>query len=233
MSNNSLSEKPEWAALQAHGQELESSSISALFKADPKRFEHFHRQACGLVYDYSKQRVTSKTIEKLCALAHACDLEGWREKMISGRAINTSENRPVLHMALRGSLGEGLEIDGENVSHFVQENLALIRKFSEEVRADEKLTDVIVVGIGGSDLGPRLVYEALEPCPEAPRLHFLSTMDGAPLDRVLRTVAPENALVILSSKSFGTDETLTHAHILKDWLAKPERLYAVTGNIQR
>lgn len=237
MSNNVLTQRPEWAALQAHKDEIAALHLRDMFAADAARFDKFHITLEGLLFDYSKHNITDETLEKLCALAKACDVEDRRDAMVSGAAINISENRAALHMALRGSTDDDLVVDGENVTDFVDGALSQIKSVSAEIRTNSQITDVVNIGIGGSDLGPRMVYKALKPRSDGPNVYYISNVDGAALDQRLKTLNPANTLFIIASKTFTTLETLSNAQTAKNWLlgsidedALCNHLIAVTAN---
>jgi len=241
MSNDTLTQRPEWTALQKHKDEISSLHLRDLFASDPARFDKFHINLAdtqgSLLFDYSKHNVTDETLEKLCHLAKACDVEGRRNALFSGEAVNTSENRAALHMALRGSTDKTLVLNGENVEAFVDDVLSQMKNVSTDVRANSQITDIVNIGIGGSDLGPRMVYKALKPHADGPNVYYISNVDGAALVQRLETLKPENTLFIISSKTFTTLETLTNARSAKDWLLKSidedalcNHLIAVTAN---
>lgn len=237
MSSRILTERPEWQALQDHFNEMVPLPLHDLFANDPRRFERFHLGLEGVVFDYSRNHVTEKTRDLLCALARACDVEGWRDRMLAGEPLNTSENRAVLHMALRGSAPQGVEIEGESVNDFVRDTLELIESISRRVRDNPSITDVVNIGIGGSDLGPRMMCRALSPYADGPRLHFVSNVDGGSLSLLLESLNRENTLFIIASKTFTTLETLTNAAAARDWLLEkfpPEQAFehflTVTAN---
>ena len=239
MSNNSLTKMPEWSALSAHQRELKEDHIKDYFEQDAARFEKFHLTLNGLLFDYSKHKLRDETVPMLCALAKARGLEEMRGKMFGGERLNASENRAVLHTALRGSTDPSLEIDGENISEFVETTLEQVKTLSEEIRKNPKITDVINIGIGGSDLGPRTVYKALLPHADGPNLHFISNIDGRALESRLNGLRPENTALIITSKSFVTLETITNAETVKKWFltaldeeALSERLFAISTNIE-
>ncbi len=243
MSNNTphsfLTETPEWVALELHKQDLENTSISGFFAKDPKRFDTFSLRCDGLLFDFSKHKLNDKTISLLCDLAKARDIEGWRARMLAGADINGSEGRAVLHCALRGSTKTKIKIEGESVPQFVEDTLKTIKRISEDIRKNPKITDVINIGIGGSDLGPRMVYKAMRAFADGPRVHFISNVDGRALLNRLEGLKPENTALIITSKTFTTLETLTNAHTSKDWFLErlnkselAERFFAVTTNIE-
>jgi glucose-6-phosphate isomerase len=222
MSNKALADRPEWAALARHRAEMEGVRILDLFRQDPERFSRCSLSLPGVMFDYSKHRITGETMGKLCALARACGVEERREAMYSGKIINASESRAVLHMALRGSQPAGLKTAGahqeEDVAAFVSDTLAQMRRISETIRADAAITDIVHIGIGGSDLGPAMVCHALAPLADGPRIHFLPNVDGQCADGIMRTLKPENTALIVASKTFSTLETMTNAHTLRRWM---------------
>jgi glucose-6-phosphate isomerase len=237
MSNKRLTARPEWKAIHSHRKVLESAHIADFFKDNGQRFSQFSQSIAGLLFDYSKNRINAETIEKLVSLAKACDLEGQRDALFQGAIINITENRAALHMALRGSFPSGLEINNENVSDFVRITLAHIKILSQKIRKDKKITDVIHIGIGGSDLGPRMVCRALAPHANGPDIHFLPNIDGQAFSDLTKKLNPKNTLVIIVSKTFTTLETMSNASSVKDWMASAlsakklkERLIGVTMN---
>lgn len=225
MSDNPM-KKPEWAVLEADYERLKNVSIRDLFAADEKRFGKFSLRIDGLLFDYSKNRITEKMLGNLLALARACDLEGWRARMFGGEKINTTENRAVLHTALRARKDTVIEVDGENVVPFVHEVLGRMKDFSDSVRSGawkghtgKALRHIVNIGIGGSDLGPYMVCEALKPY-TAPHIdmHFVSNVDGTHLSETLKKIDPEQTLFIVASKTFTTQETMANAGAAKAWL---------------
>ncbi|MFP5381202.1 MAG: glucose-6-phosphate isomerase [Gammaproteobacteria bacterium] len=211
--------------LQAHQTELAHVHMRDLFAADPQRFERFSLQVGDLLLDYSKNRITAETMRLLMRLAQDADVAGWRERMFNGEKINNTENRAVLHVALRNRSNRPVVVDGEDVMPKVNAVIARMGAFAEQVRSGEwrgytgeRITDVVNIGIGGSDLGPQMVYQALKPY-RHPRLkvHFISNVDGAHVKETLETLNPETTLFIVSSKTFTTQETMTNAHYARDW----------------
>ncbi|MGB0719762.1 MAG: glucose-6-phosphate isomerase [Bdellovibrionales bacterium] len=227
------------AALQSHADRMADVHIRDLFAADPKRFDSMHCVLDGVLFDYSKHRVTDETLDLLVALARDCDIESARDALFSGEAINTSETRAVLHPALRGSVRDNVCVNDENVSRFVAEILQRIKKISNDIRNNSDITDVISIGIGGSDLGPRMVCEALRDHANGPQVHFLSNIDGHRLARMMRALNPEHTVFIIASKTFTTLETMTNAATLFAWMQRrlsddgaSAHFYAVTENEQ-
>ncbi|MEZ5918855.1 MAG: glucose-6-phosphate isomerase [Alphaproteobacteria bacterium] len=236
MPSNGLTDSPEWKALQEHACGASAIRTRALFEQDPERFDKFHIALDGLLFDYSKHPVTVETMTRLIALARAAELESWRDKMFAGAQINTTEDRAVLHTALRHSAPEGLEVDGENVAGFISNTHEHMRRYSESIRREGLIRDVVVIGIGGPNLGPNLVYEALSGPAGAPRVHFVSNIDGTHITQTLEPLSPDHTLFIISSKTFKTLETLENAQTAKGWLddfqpgLSREHMAAVTTN---
>ncbi len=238
MPNNSITSLPEWAALQNHYEETKNTTVHDLFQGMDNRFDIFHKEIKGLLFDYSKQRVSQKTMDLLMSFARARDLEGWREKMFNGDHINLTEDRAVLHIALRGSVAKSLMVDGENVSHFVRDTLKQIEHLSNLIRENDEITDVVNLGVGGSDLGARLVCNALCDHADGPRMHFLANVDGHKIARLLTQLKPRNTVFLISSKSFGTLETMVNAQTIRAWFIDsydeskiPQHFYAISNNI--
>ena len=211
--------------------------MKALFDQEPARFESFSASIPGFLFDYSKHKITTETKDALMELARARGIENRRDAMFSGKNVNGSENRPALHVALRGSCSKDLEIDGENVSDFVNATLQRMEALSETIRSNPNITDVVNIGIGGSDLGPRMAYKALRPHSNGPNIYFISNVDGSALHQRLQKLKAENTLFIISSKTFTTLETLTNSNTARDWLlesideeALGNHLIAITAN---
>jgi glucose-6-phosphate isomerase len=223
---SALTRSPAWQALAAHKASIDAVSMRALFAADPQRFARMSGEACGLFIDWSKHRITDETIALLLALARQADVEGWRDRMFAGERINGTEGRAVLHTALRNRSGRPVTVDGKDVMPDVLAVLARMRDFTDRVRGGawkghtgETITDLVNIGIGGSDLGPVMVTEALRPygSPEL-RTHFVSNVDGTHIAEILRRVDPARTLFIVASKTFTTQETLTNARTARTWL---------------
>lgn len=214
----------EWADVMRHAKG--HGDIRALFAADPERFSRFSASACGLFFDYSKTCLTTESLGALLALARSVELEAKRDAMFAGQPINITENRAVLHTALRAPVGAVIKVDGHNVVPDIHATLERFLAFAEMVRsgacaaADGKaFTDVVNIGIGGSDLGPAMVTLALAPYHDGPRLHFVSNIDGADLADTLRGLDPARTLFIVASKTFTTVETMVNARSARAWLA--------------
>jgi glucose-6-phosphate isomerase len=221
-----LTQSPAWRALADHRERLARSSIRELFARDRERAERFSLEAAGVYVDYSKNLVTDETLVLLTTLAREAGVEERRRAMFAGERINVTEDRPVLHVALRERAGTRIMVDGEHVSPKVSAVLARMRRFTDAVRegawrghTGRAITDVVNIGIGGSDLGPRMVCEALKPyARNGLTMHFVSNVDGADIAEVLQAVNPETTLFVISSKTFTTRETLLNAHTARSWL---------------
>jgi glucose-6-phosphate isomerase len=217
--------RPVCRQLKAHQAAMAAVHMRDLFASDPQRFERFSLQAGDLLLDYSKNRITDETMSLLVRLAGEADVAGWRERMFSGEKINNTENRAVLHVALRNRSNRQVIVDGEDVMPNVNAVIERMGAFAEKVRSGEwrgysgeRITDVVNIGIGGSDLGPQMVVQALKPY-RHPRLkvHFISNIDGAHVKEALEALNPETTLFIVSSKTFTTQETMTNAHTARAW----------------
>jgi glucose-6-phosphate isomerase len=215
-----------WRALEDHARALQGSRIVDLFAADGGRFERFSLDLDDLLLDVSKHLATEETWTLLRALARAADVEGLRRAMFAGERINTSENRAVLHVALRAPDDAVIKVDGQDVMPEVRRVRDQIGAFAEAVRAGawrgfrgDEITDIVNIGIGGSDLGPRMAVEALAPY-HHPRLraHFVANVDGAEMGRTLAKLDPARTLFIVASKTFTTDETMLNAATARAWL---------------
>jgi len=225
---SSLPESPAWRALQLHRDQTGDRPMRDLFAEDPKRFEKFSLRLDGLLLDFSKNRITEETLRLLRALAAQARIPEWTEKMFTGAPINITEHRAVLHIALRNRSNRPILVDGKDVMPEVNAVLAHMEEFSEAVRSGawqgfsgQRITDVVNIGIGGSDLGPVMVTEALKPyAQEGLRVHFVSNVDGTQIAEILKGIRPESTLFIVASKTFTTQETLTNAATAKDWLLR-------------
>jgi len=214
-----------WQALHDHHRLAAGFSLRELFAAEPGRFERFSVPCGDILFDYSKHLATDDTLRLLLVLARQCALPEWIERLFRGERINTTENRAALHTALRSR--EPVTLDGRNVVADVENMRAAMRRFCAEVwsgtrrgGSDRAFSDVVNIGIGGSDLGPAFVCEALAPYARVqPRLHFVSNVDGAHLAGVLQELAPETTLFIVASKTFTTQETLANARTARAWIA--------------
>lgn len=220
-----LTSSPAWRALRDHYAKIGDFPMRAWFEADSERFARFSASACDLLLDYSKNRITVETMDLLLALAAERQVAAVRDRMFDGEKINITENRAVLHIALRNRANRPIMVDGEDVMPGVNAVLGKMRAFSESVRngewrghSGEAITDVVNIGIGGSDLGPLMVTEALKPYGGPLRVHFVSNVDGTHVAETLKSLRPQTTLFIVASKTFTTQETLTNAHSARDWL---------------
>ena len=216
-----------WQDLESHKQSLASATTRDLFAADPDRFSKFSFAFDDVLVDFSKNRVSPETLSLLLTLARSHCLETRRDEMLKGDAINTTEGRSVLHTALRAPADADIRVDGKNVVPDVHEELARCYAFADKIRTGElrgatgdKITDVVNIGIGGSDLGPAMGARALSPYADGPRAHFVSNVDGADMSDVLSRLDPSRTLFLVSSKTFTTIETMTNAHSARAWIAK-------------
>ncbi|MEM8790466.1 MAG: glucose-6-phosphate isomerase [Pseudomonadota bacterium] len=220
-----------WEELEAHGARLRENSLRALIGKDPDRPAQMATTACGITLDLSKEKLDPPAMSALLALARACDLEAERDAMARGDIVNGTEKRTALHMALRGSVapptGAGA---AETKERFLD--------FAEKVRggavtaAGGRITDVINIGIGGSDLGPAMAAQALRPYLDGPAIHFVSNVDGAHFADTVRNLDPRRTLVVICSKSFSTPETMANARLAKGWLGdfSSDQMAAVSSN---
>ncbi|KXO94934.1 glucose-6-phosphate isomerase [Tsukamurella pulmonis] len=250
MSESDITASTAWRDLVDHQREIADTTLRELFAADPQRGAEFVLEVGDLYIDYSKHRVTRETLRLLTALADEAGVTARRDAMFAGEHINATEDRAVLHTALRAPSGRAPEVDGQDVSGDVHAVLAKMGAFSEEVRegrwrgaTGEAITDVVNIGIGGSDLGPAMVYKALRAYVQ-PGLtcHFVSNVDPADVTATLARLNPATTLFIVASKTFGTQETLTNAHAAKRWLldglgsgeeAVAKHFVAVSTNAER
>jgi len=223
---STLTTSPAWTALSAHQSTIAPLAVRDLFAADPGRFERMSAEVAGLFVDWSKHRVTDRTLELLLDLAAQADVAGWRDRMFAGEHINLTEDRAVLHVALRNRSKRPIRVDGADVMPLVDGVLAQMRTFTDAIRAGAwrghtglAITDIVNLGIGGSDLGPVMVTEALRPYWQPGlRVHFVSNVDGTHLAETVRDLDPARTLFIVASKTFTTQETLTNARSARAWL---------------
>lgn len=220
-----LVNSPAWLALANHQQEIQNLHMRDLFASDPRRFLKFSLQLDDILFDYSKNRITELTLALLGDLAQQAGLANMIEAMFTGQKINHTENRAVLHIALRNRSNAPIYVDGQDVMPEINQVLEHMRIFSEEVRSGawkgytgKSITDIVNIGIGGSDLGPKMVCEALKPYAQAGlRVHFVSNVDSTDLVETLKTINPETTLFLIASKTFTTQETMTNAHSARQW----------------
>ncbi|WP_076419945.1 glucose-6-phosphate isomerase [Colwellia sp. UCD-KL20] len=217
---------PSWQKLISHAEEMKQQHMVDLFANDSERFSKYSIKTPAFLFDYSKNLMSDETFSLLLDLVKACDIEEWRNKMFSGERINKTENRAVLHTALRNRCNTPILVDGKNVNEDVQKALNHVKAFSDKVRygewlgySGECITDVVSIGVGGSNLGPEMVTEALtEYGSKDIQMHYVSNVDGTQIANVLRPLNPETTLFIVSSKTFTTSETMTNATTAMEWL---------------
>ena len=220
-----LTKRPAWKALQAHYKKVRELHLRDLFAEDPKRGERMTAEAVGITLDYSKNRITDETVKLLLQLAEESGLRGRIDAMFSGEKINVTEKRAVLHVALRAPRGASIVVDGENVVPEVHAVLDKMADFSNRVRSGawkghtgKRIRNVINIGIGGSDLGPVMAYEALKHYSDrAMTFRFVSNIDGTDFAEAVHDLNPAETLFIISSKTFTTLETMTNAHTARAW----------------
>lgn len=227
---SALTQSKAWQDLLAHYAANRQLSMRVLFDSDAGRFERFSLRMDDLLLDYSKNMVTQETMALLFALARQCGVESWRDRMFSGEKINNTEQRAVLHTALRAATDAGhapIPVDGKDVLPGVRQVLEKMRVFTESVRSGtwrgysgKPITDVVNIGIGGSYLGPLMVCRALRPYNTKVRVHFVSNVDGTDLRENLAALDPESTLFIVASKTFTTQETLMNARSARDWFLR-------------
>ncbi|MCD6581486.1 MAG: glucose-6-phosphate isomerase [Desulfuromusa sp.] len=221
-----LTQLPAWKNLLGHYQEIEELHLRDLFAEDPKRFDKFSLQFDDILFDFSKHRITDTTLELLIDLAKQAELQEKIDKMFTGEEINTTEQRPVLHVALRNRSNRPILVDGQDVMPQVNAVLGKMRRFTDQVRdghwlgaTGQPITDIVNIGIGGSDLGPLMVTEALKPYGHKRlKVHFVSNIDATHLVETLNHLNAETTLFLIASKTFTTQETMTNAHSAKRWL---------------
>ena len=215
-----------WKALEAHHRQIAPQTMRRMFEDDPRRFEKFSLRFESLLLDYSKNRVTEETMRLLVALAESAQVKAWTERLFSGDRINITEDRAVLHIALRNRSNRPILVDGKDVMPDVNRVLGQMREFTEAIRSGawkghtgKAITDVVNIGIGGSDLGPVMVTEALKPYGKAGlNVHFVSNIDGTHIVETLKGLDPKTTLFIVASKTFTTQETITNAQTAREWL---------------
>ncbi len=213
-----------WKKLKAHYKKMKTVQMKELFQEDKKRFKKFSLKKDDMLLDYSKNIINDETMELLIELAEECHLKEAINSMFSGEKINETENRAVLHVALTHKGKGGIKVDGEDVIPFVREVQDKMKGFSELVISgkwkgytNKKITDIVNIGIGGSDLGPVMVTEALKKYKTRLNVHFISNVDGTHIAETLKDLNPETTLFIIASKTFTTQETMTNAFSARDW----------------
>lgn len=220
-----------WQLLKEHYDQIKDKHLRQWFKEDPQRFNKFSIQFNDILFDYSKNRIGEKTLKLLIQLAEETQVKEAIEKQFSGDKINETENRAVLHTALRNRKNTPVIVDGEDVMPKINKVLSQMQKFSELVISGEwkgytgkAITDVVNIGIGGSDLGPLMVVEGLKYYKTRLNLHFVSNIDGTHIVETLKPLNPETTMFIVASKTFTTQETMTNAQTAKDWFLKSAKL---------
>jgi glucose-6-phosphate isomerase len=225
MGPPALTQRPAWKALQTHYDTMRHRHLRQLFADDPRRGERFAADAAGLYLDYSKNRITDETLNLLLALARECGLRARIDAMFSGEKINVTEQRAVLHVALRAPKGERIVVDGADVVPGVHDVLDRMAAFADQIRGGEwlghtgkRIRNVVNIGLGGSDLGPVMAYHALRHYSQRDlRFRFVSNVDATDFVEATRDLEPEETLFIISSKTFTTLETVTNAHAARAW----------------
>ncbi|MFZ2961175.1 MAG: glucose-6-phosphate isomerase [Candidatus Ozemobacteraceae bacterium] len=225
LAGKTLPETAEWQALAAHADEMRPKQMRDLFANDPRRFETFSVAFEDILLDCAKNRIDSRTINLLTALAEASGVREAAQAMVSGEKINWTENRSVLHIALRNRANTPIMVDGKNVMPDVNAVLDKMRAFSENVRkgtwrgfTGKAIKTIVNVGIGGSDLGPVMITEALKAYADGPAVRFVSNVDGSDFVEKTKGLDPAETLFIVASKTFTTQETMTNAHTARRWL---------------
>ncbi|MEL6846449.1 MAG: glucose-6-phosphate isomerase, partial [Bacteroidota bacterium] len=219
------SSTPAWKALEAHFADMKAVPMRGLFEADSERFQRFSEKFEDILLDYSKNRINDRTMELLFDLARETDLPAAIEQIFSGAKINETEDRAVLHVALRNRSNTPVMVDGENVMPEVNDVLGQMEAFANRLQkghwlgfTERPISDIVNIGIGGSDLGPVMVTEALKPYWNARlKVHYVSNVDGTHIAETLKKLNPETTMFLIASKTFTTQETMTNAHTAREW----------------
>ncbi|KJY85876.1 glucose-6-phosphate isomerase [Pseudoalteromonas piscicida] len=238
-----------WQKLSSSAQRVEQQHLKTMFANDAQRFEKFSRQISGVLFDFSKQRIDDQTFSEMMQLAKESNIGLWREKMFSGEKINITEDRAVLHTALRNRANTPIYVDGVNVTEQVNAELEKLRAFSNRVRSGEwqgytgkAVKDVVAIGVGGSNLGPQMVTDALAAyADDTLNVHYVSNVDGVQIASVLKGLDAETTLFVVSSKTFTTSETMTNAKTAVEWFlnaandraAIAKHFVAVSTNLEK
>ncbi len=216
-----------WQKLQQHFQEMQSASMKTMFEKDESRTEKFHLKWNDFLLDYSKNIITQETIDLLMQLTKECNLEDAIKKQFSGKIINQTENRQVLHTALRAPKSANVQVNNENIIDDIYKVKEKIKIFTDQVLSGERkgytnkqFTDIVNIGIGGSDLGPAMVVEALQFYSNHLNVHFVSNVDGDHVQEIIKKLNPETTLFVIVSKTFTTQETLTNSETIRKWFLK-------------
>ena len=228
---STITQSPVWKSLLSHKTEIAKTHLRDLFAKDPGRFTKFSLKFQDILLDFSKNRITEETLKLLLALTGQANLKDWISKMFSGEKINLTEERAVLHIALRNRSNTPIKVDGQDVMPDVKRVLAQMKHFAPSVRGGQwkgipgkTINDIVNIGIGGSDLGPVMVTEAFKPYGDESKLrvHFVSNVDGTHIAETLKKPRSEDTLFLIASKTFTTQETMTNAGTARDWfLEKP------------
>ncbi|PHI35388.1 glucose-6-phosphate isomerase [Pseudoalteromonas sp. GCY] len=238
-----------WQKLNGSAQRVKQQHLKTMFANDAQRFEKFSRQIPGVLFDFSKQRIDDQTFSEMMQLAKESDIALWREKMFSGEKINITEDRAVLHTALRNRVNTPIYVDGVNVTEQVNAELEKLQAFSNRVRSGEwqgytgkAVKDVVAIGVGGSNLGPQMVTDALAAyADDTLNVHYVSNVDGVQIASVLKGLDAETTLFVVSSKTFTTSETMTNAKTAVEWFlnaandraAIAKHFVAVSTNLEK
>ncbi|WP_396192488.1 glucose-6-phosphate isomerase [Flavobacterium sp.] len=247
LQNTNPTETSAWQKLKIHFSTMQNNSIKEMFQKDSKRAENFHIQWNDFLVDYSKNNITQETIDLLLELAEEVNLKDAISKYFAGDSINQTENRAVLHTALRAPESATVLVDGKNVIPEIYEVKNKIKAFSNQIISGElkgftgkPFTDIVNIGIGGSDLGPAMVVEALQFYKNHLNVHFVSNIDGDHVNEVIKKINPETTLFVIVSKTFTTQETLTNSETIRSWFLKSAKqedvakhFVAVSTNIQK
>ena len=247
LQNTNPTETSAWQKLKIHFSTMQNNSIKEMFQKDSKRAENFHIQWNDFLVDYSKNNITQETIDLLLELAEEVNLKDAISKYFAGDIINQTENRAVLHTALRAPESATVLVDGKNVMPEIYEVKNKIKAFSNQIISGElkgytgkPFTDIVNIGIGGSDLGPAMVVEALQYYKNHLNVHFVSNIDGDHVNEVIKKINPETTLFVIVSKTFTTQETLTNSETIRSWFLKSAKqedvakhFVAVSTNIQK
>ena len=225
LSRQNPTETKAWNKLETHYEQVKDQHMKDLFASNPGRFEQFSLQLENILIDFSKNRITEETLTLLLELAEECQLPAAIKSMFSGAEINETENRAVLHVALRNRTSRSILVDGKDVTEAVNDVLARMETFSNKVNSGEwkgytgkKISDIVNIGIGGSDLGPVMITEALKSYwKDGLKAHFVSNVDGTHIAETLKDLNPETTLFVIASKTFTTQETMTNAHSARTW----------------
>jgi glucose-6-phosphate isomerase len=232
----SLTASPQWKALEEHYKYIKSKRLIQLFEENPQRFDKLSFKLGDILVDFSKNRVTQTTIDLLMDLAKASGVEAYREAMFSGEEINWTEKRAVLHTALRNRSNKPILVDGQNIMGPINEVLKKMESFSSRLRKGDwkgftgkAIKTVVNIGIGGSDLGPVMIYEAMKHYCDGPQVRFVSNVDGTDFVETTKDLLPEETLFIVASKTFTTQETMTNANSARAWLLDSLKDKAAVG----